>query len=358
MIEVVGNLHMHTPYSDGALYHAELAQVALEAGLDFICVTDHNVYVQGVERYHASADGRRSLLLLVSEEIHDQIREPQKNHMLTFGIDRELSTLAQDPQRLLEAVRASGGFAFLAHPYEQAAPVIGEDDLGWVDWQVSGYAGIELWNYMSEFKSLLHNLPSMLFYAFNPERGIRGPFPQTLALWDDLLARGQHVAVLGGSDAHGQTYSAGPLRRVVFPYAYLFRAVNTHLLLEQPLSADFARDRAAVLDALRLGRGWVGYDLPAPTRHFRLWAEADGRTLQMGEAGRLPKGGAQILASLPLAAHVKLVRAGEGVVWEGMSDRVDYRATLRGAYRLEAWRRFHGRDRGWIFSNPIYLTEQ
>jgi len=36
---------MHTPYSDGALYHADLAQVALEAGLDFICVTDHNVYV-------------------------------------------------------------------------------------------------------------------------------------------------------------------------------------------------------------------------------------------------------------------------------------------------------------------------
>jgi hypothetical protein len=165
------------------------------------------------------------------------------------------------------------------------------------------------------------------------------------------------VAVLGGSDAHGQTYSAGPLRRVVFPSAYLFRAVNTHLLLEQPLSAEFARDRASVLDALRLGRGWVGYDLSAPTRHFRMWANAEGRTLQMGEAGRLPKGGAQILASLPRAAHLKLVRAGQAVVWEGNGDRVDFRATLPGAYRLEAWRLFRGRERGWIFSNPIYLTE-
>ena len=356
MIEVVGNIHMHTPYSDGALYHADLAQAALRAGLDFICVTDHNVYVQGVERYHASADGRRSLLLLVSEEIHDQIRTPQKNHLLTFGINRELSTLAQDPQRLLEAVHASGGFAFLAHPYEEAAPIIGEDDLGWADWHVSGYVGIELWNYMSEFKSLLHNVPSMLFYAFNPERGIRGPFPQTLALWDGLLARGQRVAALGGSDAHGQSYSAGPVRRVVFPYDYLFRAVNTHLLLEQPLSADFGRDRGAVLDALQRGRGWVGYDLPASTRNFRLWVESEGRKLQMGEAGSLPPAGARILASLPQPAHLKLVRAGEGPIWEGRGDRLDYLATRPGAYRLEAWRRFRGRERGWIFSNPVYLN--
>ena len=26
--EIVGNLHMHTPYSDGAAYHAEIAQAA------------------------------------------------------------------------------------------------------------------------------------------------------------------------------------------------------------------------------------------------------------------------------------------------------------------------------------------
>ncbi len=357
MNEVVGNIHMHTPYSDGALYHADLARAALRAGLDFICVTDHNVYVRGVERYYASPDGRQSLMLLVSEEIHDQIREPQKNHLLAFGIDREFSTLAQDPQRLTDSIRASGGFAYLAHPHEVAAPLIGEPDLGWVDWQVSGYSGIELWNYMSEFKSLLKNPLAMLYYAFNPARGIRGPRQPTLALWDERLARGQHLAVLGGSDAHGQTYSAGPIKRVVFPYEYLFGAVNTHLLLEQPLSSDFALDRGAVLDALRRGCGWVAYDLPASTRNFRMWAESDGRRLEMGEAGAMAPAGARIIASLPRKAHLKLIRAGDGMIWEGHNDRVDCAVSQPGAYRLEAWMRFHGRERGWIFSNPIYLTD-
>jgi hypothetical protein len=32
-----------------------------------------------------------------------------------------------------------------------------------------------------------------------------------------------------------------------------------------------------------------------------------------------------------------------------------YLATEPGVYRVEAWRRFRGRKRGWIFSNPIYV---
>ena len=52
LFEVVCNLHMHTPYSDGEWYHAAIAQAALRAGLDCICVTDHNIWVKGPERYY------------------------------------------------------------------------------------------------------------------------------------------------------------------------------------------------------------------------------------------------------------------------------------------------------------------
>jgi hypothetical protein len=48
----VGNMHMHTHYSDGEKWHAEIADDAIAAGLDFIIVTDHNVWVQGVEGYY------------------------------------------------------------------------------------------------------------------------------------------------------------------------------------------------------------------------------------------------------------------------------------------------------------------
>ena len=44
-----GNLHIHTRDSDGEKWHAAVAHDAITAGLDFIIVTDHNVYVTGVE---------------------------------------------------------------------------------------------------------------------------------------------------------------------------------------------------------------------------------------------------------------------------------------------------------------------
>ena len=89
MHEIVVNLHMHTRYSDGTGTHKELAQAALQAGLDAIIVTDHNLLVQGVEGYYR--DGQKRLLLLVGQEVHDQVRDPQKNHLLVFNADRDVA---------------------------------------------------------------------------------------------------------------------------------------------------------------------------------------------------------------------------------------------------------------------------
>jgi predicted metal-dependent phosphoesterase TrpH len=168
MPEIIVNLHMHTRFSDGTLTHQQIAQAALKAGLDAVIVTDHNVWVNGLEKYYQ--DGDRTVLMLVGEEIHDQARDPQKNHLLVLGAGRELAHLAPDPQRLLDSVRKAGGWAFLAHPVDPAAPAVGEGDISWVDWDLHGIAGIELWNAFSEFKSLLKSKLHALYYAYNPNR--------------------------------------------------------------------------------------------------------------------------------------------------------------------------------------------
>ena len=49
MPEIVINLHMHTRYSDGSGTHKDIAQAAIQNGLDAVIVTDHNVLVEGVE---------------------------------------------------------------------------------------------------------------------------------------------------------------------------------------------------------------------------------------------------------------------------------------------------------------------
>lgn len=354
MHELSLNLHMHTRYSDGNASHAEIAQAALRAGIEAVIVTDHNVWVNGPEAYYPAAEGERRVLMLVGEEIHDRTRLPQKNHLLVFGAGRELSSFAPDPQQLLDAVAQAGGVAFIAHPCETDAPLFHEPDISWVDWNVSGYTGIELWNGMSEFKSLLTSYPRAAFHAFNPARIARGPFPETLKLWDDLLAQGKRVVAVGGSDAHAMPAHMGPMRRILFPYEFHFRAINTHLLLPRPLGNDLFEDRKLIIDALRQGHAFVGYDLPASTRGFRFTAQGSEATASMGDEISA-KNGVTFQIRLPLRAECRLLK--DGKVAKSWQDRdvCTHITTEPGVYRVEAYLPYLGQRRGWIFSNPIYV---
>ncbi len=346
--EYVGNPHVHTSYSDGQALHAEIAQTADKAGLDFVIVTDHNVWVDGCEGYYGKT------LLLVGEEIHDVRRQPQANHLLVYNAESELSPLASDPQGLIDAVDQRGGFCYLAHPYEYRSPI--SPDLAaipWVDWEVTGYAGFEIWNYMSEFKALLRNKLSAVYYAYFPGRGIKGPFRATLRQWDQLLSEGRRVGAIGGADAHGNPYSLGPLHRVLFPYERLFRCVNTHLLTERPLNGQLEHDKALIYDAMRAGHTWVGYDLLASTAGFRFHARSGAYLASMGD--ELTRAGAiKFEVHTPQSASIRLLLNGK-VVASTRGQLLRYTTAEAGVYRVEAYRNYRLGRRGWIFSSPIYV---
>lgn len=363
--EVVGNLHMHTPYSDGEKYHAEIADDAIKAGLDFVVVTDHNVWVDGVEGYYENEDGR--VLLLTGEEVHNVRRKPQASHFLAYGAEQELSPLAADPQALIDRTVGSGGYGFLAHPHEKDLPIVDEINLGWHDWDIEGYTGIEIWNYMSSFKNrlaeALERLPlkrrwlGMLVavrMALAPEKVLTAPEPETLSLWDTLLAQGKRIVAIGNSDAHGTPMSFGPLKREIYPYDFLFRAVNTHLLIPQPLSGVVVEDKQTIFEALGQGNAFVGYDMPHSTRGFRFSSNGKGVAI-MGECQRFGHG-VQLEAKAPAKANMRLLRHGETVAEVSNASTLSMRAEEPGAYRIECKIDFHGQYRGWIYSNPIYLT--
>ncbi|MFQ5615755.1 MAG: CehA/McbA family metallohydrolase [Anaerolineales bacterium] len=352
MHEIILNLHIHTPYSDGQGSHGEIAQAALEAGIDAMIVTDHNVWVNGPEGYYQDRDKRA--LMLVGEEIHDQARQPQKNHLLVFGADRELAALAHNPQHLLDGIKEAGGVAFIAHPIDPENKRFNEPDLSWVDWEVNGYTGIELWNAMSEFKTKLKSKLHALFYAFNPRYIASGPFPETLARWDELLKGGHKVAAIGGSDAHALIGRMGPLRRTLFPYEFHFRCVNTHLLIPEPLNGELTRDKALILDAFRQGHAFVGYDLPAPTRGFRFTAQGTNKTVSMGDD--VPaRGGVTLQIRLPRWAECILIKDGDPIKTWNNRDICTHVTAKPGVYRAEVYIQYLRRRRGWIFSNPIYV---
>jgi len=342
--EIAGNLHMHTPYSDGEGSHDEIAQAAERAGLDFVAVTDHNVWVDDIQGYH------HNVLVLIGEEVHNPRRPPQVNHSLIYGAEGEMYVYAAQPQKLIEQTHRRGGLLFIAHPFDYPLNFIHEPGIPWIDWDVSGYTGIEIWNYMSEFKRRLPNKLMALYYAFHPEKAIRGPFKESLQLWDDLLASGKRIVGFGGADAHATPMSLGPFKRVVFPYEYLFRCVNMHLMIDAPLTRRVDRDKRTIYKALENGRGWVGYDLIGSTTGFQFSARSGALQAEIG--GEIRRAGAvNFEVHTPLPATIQIIKAGKGIVGRGVGSLLKFTTADAGAYRAEAYRS----GKGWIFSNPIYV---
>jgi hypothetical protein len=279
---------------------------------------------------------------------------PQKNHLLVFNANRDLSSLADDPQTLINGVRDAGGLSFIAHPKDPAAPAFNEDDISWEDWNVQNFTGIELWNGLSELKTVVPTKLHGLFYAFLPQFIGHGPIPETLQRWDDLLATGRRIVAIGGSDAHALFLHLGPLSRVIFPYEFHFKTVNTHLLVPQPLTGDVPSDKKMIYTALAEGHCFVGYDLPASTKGFTFKAKGREQSAIMGDT--LPaKGGVTLQAHLPRRAEIRLLKDGIQIgIWKN-TEVCTHTATEPGVYRMEAYIDYLGKKRGWIYSNPIYV---
>lgn len=343
--ECAGHLHMHTVHSDGTGTYDDLRRAARQAGLQFIVVTDHNVLVLGEEGYQ---DG---LLVLTGVEVNDPERQPQGNHLLCLGVVDNPAAHAPDSQRLIDAVQAQGGVAFLAHPIERNSTMM-QATHPWHDWEVSGYQGLELWNYMAELRQYASSWPRAVAVAYLPALFSTGPLPEMLARWDELT-RQRPVVAISGSDAHAFNFRMGPLRRVVYPYDYCLRTVNVHILTPGPLTGDVLADRAAVYGALAAGHCWTGYDMIGDTKGFRFAARSGGREAIMGDT-LVADGPVRLEVTLPGRAELRIVHNGQEKHVTTAHTHC-FVALEPGVYRVEAWRQAWLKPRGWIFSNPIYV---
>ncbi len=351
MQELVINLHIHTTYSDGSGLHSEIAQAAIDSHLDAIIITDHNVLVQEISGY-VRKNGRKTLIL-TGEEVHDQGRIPQKNHLLVFGVSEEMATYAENSQELIDHVKNNGGLSFIAHPIDPELPMFNESDISWEDWEINGFTGIELWNGLSELKTTVKNRIEALIYAFFPELIAHGPLPQTLQIWDSLLAKGKRIVAIGGSDAHALPMRMGPVRKTIFPYSFHFSAINTHILTSTALNGNSITDSRTIYKSLANGNVFIGYDLPAPTRGFRFSAQSKENEVIMGDQIEL-NGSITLQVHIPGIAETSLLKDGK-VIKKTMKKNLVFTTKEPGVYRVEVHRNYLGKRRGWIYSNPIYV---
>jgi hypothetical protein len=67
------------------------------------------------------------------------------------------------------------------------------------------------------------------------------------------------------------------------------------------------------------------------------------------------KGGVTLQARTPQMAEIRLLKDGQMVhTWKNQTYCMHI-TTEPGIYRVEAYRNYLGRKRGWIYSNPIYV---
>ena len=347
--EYVGNLHVHSKYSDGTATIEQIAAAAKHAGLDFVGINDHyhlKGLREGKEGYH---DG---VAVLVGSELNKRY-----NHYLAYDISKEIPSDTENPQTVIDAVREQDGLGFIAHPYELGSP-LNEDGhtFIWNRWDVEGFTGISIWNFSSVWKGNARSLLLGLYCYHNIRAANLDPLDETLTKWDELSRRRKVVAI-GGSDNHGIKFKAflGLVRGHIFRYEYAFRAVNTHVLLPGEMPSEFGDAKRAIYDALKEGRCFVACGLFADPRGFRFEAETKELPTPMG--GDVSFGDSPVLTvSAPSRGLIRFIHDGREIksaTGSSASLRINEPGTYRAEVRLP---RAFGKTRAWIFSNPIYVV--
>jgi len=200
-----GDLHCHTFHSDAAGSPETLHKAALQAGLDFLAIADHNTITQ--RRYFHPASSP-DLVFVRGMEVTTAV-----GHANVYGVDEWIDfrmTRPSDAHVLAEMVHRKGGLLSINHdkptiPWDYEFPAADCQEV----WQSTWMA----WNWVS------------------------------LAHWQERLASGLRISAIGGSDYHqpAKLQPEGPL----------VLARPTTVLWLPELSED------AVLAAMKAGRGYV-----------------------------------------------------------------------------------------------------
>ncbi len=279
-----GDLHMHTTYSDGTasvaltIAYAEYLEdpvfVAFHPeydgnGLDFLSITDHRTFDAPSDPGWASD----RLILVPGEEFGSD------GHANLFGIDAVVShdpggdgTTLSDLEAALAEVHAQGGVFSPNHP-------LSEGDL-WA-WDLRGVDGLEIWNtkWGMATKPITAEFLADWEAGHGPaspwmRRAVEAPAQQGLRLYEAMLARGEVVALVGGSDRHQILLNGFP---------------TTWVLPEGP-------GVEGVVGGIRARRTFVSRSPVAAT--LEVSVAVGGATAQMGASVPLSAGGAEAVVTV------------------------------------------------------------
>lgn len=299
-----GDLHTHTLASDGVLTAEELAWRALRHGLDFLAITDHNQTVSAAELPRVPG-----LTLIPGVEwTHYQ------GHANFLGADQPYdgSFAANSPEEIRQkflSARERGALIVINHPYEDCCEFV-------VDRETIPFDCLEVWNGPMRISNL-----------------------KALGLWQNLLAAGHKIPVLGGSDYHRDT-------------PFIFPGGPTTCVWAQSASAS------DILAALKAGHAYITFAPNGP------WLDLRAGEAMMGDTAAWAPGAAVSVRAGGLLAGdvVRLVTASSNeVIAEAPAAgalSVEVPVSAPGFARVEIWRAFLPGVPMLpaLISNPVYWS--
>jgi PHP domain len=375
-----GVMHVHSLLShDSRSKLEEIIAAAKKLGVKVICFTEHpnppRDYVK--EGHHGMVDG---VLLIPGYEFNGLLAFPKQS--IPLGRDA-------DPQARVDAVRKTGGQAFLCHLEER------------MDWDLKNLTGSEIYNLHADFKDetrlikamrspagLLTLLPASRQYPQETMAALMDYPADYLRRYDELCLK-EHLTGIAANDSHHNNALKGtvtedgkvqlvdalgetrgkldpkklpPLLKFLMPahpkkgdvvlnldldpYERSFHHVSTHLFLKE-------QTEPAVREALEAGRAYVAFEWIADPSGFNFQAVRGSQTFEMGSD--VPLGSGVTLRSVsPLPVRFRLIRNGKEV-HSALGRSYEHAVTQAGNYRLEVWVNLPENPQIWILSNPIYV---
>lgn len=370
----------------------EILAEAQKAGVSAILLSDH--YRPPRDFVNDSWRGlHEGVLFLPGSEARGFLVYPTRSVM---------SRMDQPVPQFVQSVTADGGLIFLSHIEERP------------DHPMDGLNGQEIYNRHADAKKDKAGLLALVFKLTSPaslkelENSLRDypdelfafqvEYPaEYLAKWDrETVSR--RLTGVAANDCHhnmvmimkminGETVKIGTIvdkdedmravsavirpgireltrgrhagevlaRLDLDPYHRSFRNVCTHILAP-------SLTEAAVRDALRAGRAYVCHDwMCDPTGFSFTWtpgrrddagASSPARFI-MGDEAKFDDAG-RLLARFPVSCHIRLLEGGR-VVAEARGETLEHTPARPGVYRVEGWLTLDNEERGWLYSNPIYL---
>ena len=222
------------------------------------------------------------------------------------------------------------------------------------NWEAARVNGVEVYNVFTNAKQAnpvvaffdtlwsQRAYPDLIFanYFQRPD--------ESLKKWDEALARTRLTAI-GGNDAHANigvslNDSSGKklLGIQLDPYAVSFRLVRLHVLIEE----NKVLDEASLMEAIRAGHCYIGFDFLGDTSGFAFEA---GNSIQ-GDEIKITN----LKVRTPVPSRVVIYKDGTVFLDESGVTNKEIPIKDPGVYRAEIYLPQLG-NRLWIISNPIYV---